>query len=145
MTATVESATTLATSSAPGPVTASERLRVLDILRGFAILGMIIVHFSGPDTVTEAQAVGGATGATMFQAMLWFVHEKAATTFTILFGVGFAIQLRRADVRREDVRWRFLRQLLGVAGFGVVAAALAGGDVLIGYAYAGVWLLFVRR
>ncbi len=146
MAATVQSAiTTPATPSTLGPVAASERLRLLDILRGFAILGMIIVHFSGPDTVTEAQAVGGPTGATIFQAMLWFVHEKAATTFTILFGVGFAIQLRRADARREDVRWRFLRRLLGVAAFGVVTAALAGAVTLIGYAYAGVWLLFVRR
>lgn len=128
-----------------GPVAPSERLPVLDILRGFAILGMIIVHFSGPDTVTEAQAIGGATGATIFQAMGWFVHNKATATFTILFGVGFAIQLRRADARREDVRWRFLRRLLGMAGFGVLTAALTRADTLIGYAYAGVWLLFVRR
>jgi uncharacterized protein len=70
---------------------------------------------------------------------------KAYSTFAILIGVSFAIHLRRADRRGEDVRWRFFRRLLGVWLFGAVTAALMGGADLMGYAWSGVWLLFVRR
>jgi uncharacterized protein len=130
----------------------SERLHVLDILRGFALLGMIVVHFYVFATLGfifnmrgDYAMDGGAIGATIRQAIGWFVTDKAHAMFAVLLGVGFAIQLRRADTRGEEVRWRFLRRLLGVAGFGVVTAALSGAIDLIGYAYSGVWLLFVRR
>ncbi len=135
---TLESGTTTAMPLTIGPIAPSERLPVLDILRGFAILGMFIVHFAD-----EAPG-GGAIGETIRQAMILFVENRAYATFAIMFGVGFAIQLHSADTRGEDVRWRFLRRLLGLVGFGVVAAALYSPQ-LIGYAYTGVWLLVVRR
>ena len=142
MTATPESATTPTTASDPGPIAASERLHVLDILRGFAILGMFIVHF------TRFAWAGGyqePVGSTIYQAMVWFGHPKAWGMFVILFGVSFAIQFRRADSLGVDVPWRFLRRLIGVAAFGVVTAALVGAIDLIGMAISGVCLLFVRR
>ncbi|MCX6542793.1 MAG: heparan-alpha-glucosaminide N-acetyltransferase domain-containing protein [Acidobacteria bacterium] len=107
---------------------------MLDILRGCAILGMVIVHF----WQGNPNEGGGALGAAINQGIGWFIAGKAATTFAILFGVGFAIQLQRADARGENGRWRFLRRLLGVALFGVLVAALAGVDTLIMYAVSGV-------
>ncbi len=152
MSPTRESAATPASASTTGPSVESERLHVLDILRGFALLGMIVVHFYVFATrgftfnmFAMGDYGGGAIGATIHQAIGWFVTDKAHAMFAVLFGVGFAIQLRRADARGEEVRWRFLRRLLGVAGFGVVTAALIGASDLIGYAYSGVWLLFLRR
>ena len=117
----------------------SDRLHVLDILRGFAILGMFIVHFD------DNASGGGPIGAIIQKAILWFVTEKSFATFAILFGVSFAIQLYKADARGEDVRWRFLRRLLGVLSFGVLARALSPATTLTTYAISGVWLLFVRR
>jgi uncharacterized protein len=141
MTATLESATIPATASIIGPIVESERLPVLDILRGFAILGMFLVH-----SQFNADAPGGgAVGATIQQAVDWFVQFKAYATFAILIGVSFAIHLRSADTRGEDVRWRFFRRLVGVWIFGAVTAALMGGADLMGYAWSGVWLLLVRR
>jgi len=130
------------TAFAAGPIAPPERLPVLDILRGVAILGMFIVILSGAE---GSDPGGGAIGATIQRAILWFGANKFATMFQILIGVGFAIQLRRADTRGEDIRWAFLRRLLGVAGFGVLIGALIGAVELIGYAYSGVWLLLVRR
>ncbi len=141
MTATVDSATIPATASTIGPIIESERLPVLDILRGFAILGMFLVHLEFNAGATG----GGAIGATIQQAVDWFVMTKAYATFAILIGVSFAIQLHRADARGEDVRWRFFRRLLGVWVFGAVTAALMGGADLMAYAWSGVWLLVVRR
>jgi len=136
------SAPTRVTAATIGPVTLSERLPVLDILRGFAILGMFIVHSMEKNPNDTS---GGPIGATVNHAITWLLVSKAYYTFAILFGVGFAIQLRRADARGENVRWRFLRRLLGVAAFGVLTAALFGAIDIIGYAWSGVWLLVVRR
>ena len=129
MTATTESATTPPTASTPGPIAASERLHVLDILRGFAILGMFIVHFTRFAWAGDYQE---PVGSTIYQAMVWFGHPKAWGMFVILFGVSFAIQFRRADSLGVDVPWRLLRRLIGVAAFGVVTAALVGAIDLIG-------------
>ena len=134
-----ESAPAQQAASTNGPIMESERLHVLDILRGFAILGMFIVHFD------DNASGGGPIGVTVQKAILWFVTEKGFATFAILFGVSFAIQLYKADTRGEDVRWRFLRRLLGVLGFGVLVHAISSATTLITYAFSGVWLLFVRR
>lgn len=141
MSATLESATIPATASQIGPIVESERLPVLDILRGFAILGMFIVHSQFNTGATG----GGSVGATIRQAVDWFVQTKAYATFAILIGVSFAIHLRSADTRGEDVRWRFGRRLIGVWVFGAVTAVLMGGADLMAYTWSGVWLLFVRR
>ncbi|MCA1603415.1 MAG: DUF418 domain-containing protein, partial [Acidobacteria bacterium] len=134
----------------PAPTSVeSERLHVLDILRGFAILGMFPVHFITSFFFrgeSRSATDGGAIGVVIFQVVVeWFVHNKGWAIFTILFGVGFAMQLRRADTHGEDARWRYLRRLLGVSGFGMVTAALVGATDLIGYVTSGLWLFIVRR
>lgn len=144
-----ESFTTPMTASTIGPTAESERLHVLDILRGFAILGMFLVHFITSFFFrgeSRSATEGGAVDAVVFQVVVeWFVHNKAWAIFTILFGVGFAMLLRRADTHGEGARWRYQRRLLGVAGFGMVTAALVGAIDLIGYLGSGLWLLIVRR
>ena len=134
-----------ATAFTPRPIAASERLPVLDILRGFALLGMIVVHFIQYFEPFEGARGGGRMGAAVYQAVYWFGVSKFSTTFTILIGVGFAVQLRRAEARGEEIRWRFLRRLLGIAGIGLLACALTGAFELVSYAVSGVWLLVVRR
>lgn len=130
------------TAPSTGPVAPGERLPVLDVLRGFAILGMVLVHFA---QFNPNRASGGAIGALINEVLKELVRGKAHAIFAILFGVGFAIQLQRADSRGEDGRWRFGRRLLGVALFGLLTAALSGFSDIIRYAESGVWLLFVRR
>ena len=78
-----------------GPVS-TDRLAVLDVLRGIALLGMFLVHFND-----HAQTGDAATGlaATYQSVVALFFEERFWTMFGILFGVGFAVQLRRAHVR----------------------------------------------
>src|SRR4051794_9840367 len=78
----------------PAPGTHAERIEVLDVLRGIALCGMIVVHFS------ERSADSDRGFAHAYQAFveLFFVTRFHAM-FAILFGVGFAVQLRRADAR----------------------------------------------
>jgi uncharacterized membrane protein YeiB len=119
--------------------TRSDRLGVLDVLRGIALLGMFLVHFN------DYSSGGGWAGGVYQQIALLFFDERFWTIFGILFGVGFAIQLRRADARGERFVGKYLRRLLALAGFGCIAHGVFGYNVLLGYAIWGVPLLLVRK
>lgn len=121
-----------------GPST--ERIQTLDVLRGLALLGMIVVH-SHNHTLEIVTGVNE-----LIRTAVWrLVEEKSHGTFALLFGAGFAIQLRRADARGGPFAGRYLRRLAVLFLFGVVAHAGFGYNVLIGYAIWGVPLLFIRR
>lgn len=123
-----------------GPIDTDERLHALDILRGLALSGMILVHFHQrmrlPATGFE-DLIGWA---------VWtLVEQKAWGVFAFLFGVGFAVLLRRLEARSAPVLPIYLRRLGTLAVFGVVAAVGFGFDILLSYACWGFVLLVVRR
>ena len=118
----------------------AERINVLDILRGIALLGMFFVHFS--DYSTDP---GGGFGHFYKRAVELLFSGRFYTMFAILFGVGFAVQLRRAEVRRDAFVPRYVRRILALAVFGFIAEAFFGFSVLLGYAIWGAPLLLVRR
>jgi uncharacterized protein len=125
---------------APAPVDSDERLHTLDILRGLALGGMILVHFhqrlERPVTGTEDLIGWG----------VWiFAEQKAWGTFAFLFGVGFAVLLRRLDARGVPVVPIYLRRLAALAAIGLVAQVALGFSVLFEYALWGLVLLLVRR
>jgi uncharacterized protein len=119
--------------------TRSDRLGVLDVLRGIALLGMFLVHFN------DYSSGGGGLAGVYQRIALLFFDERFWAIFGILFGVGFAIQLRRADARGERFVGKYLRRLLALAGFGFIAHGVFGFNVLLGYAIWGVPLLLVRK
>jgi uncharacterized protein len=118
---------------------APRRIASLDILRGFALLGMLIVHFH--DHSTEP---GGLDDAV--RVFVWrFIESKSHGTFALLFGAGFAIQLRRAEQQGRPFAAIYLRRLAVLALFGFAAHAFFGFNVLLGYAVWGVPLMLIRR
>ena len=118
---------------------ARDRIQALDILRGTALLGMFVVHFHMHSTEP-----GGVED--VVRTLIWrLVESKAHGTFALLFGAGFAIQLRRAEAGGRPFTTVYLRRLLALAGFGAVAHAGFGYNVLLGYAVWGVPLLVIRR
>ncbi|MBI3208502.1 MAG: DUF418 domain-containing protein [Candidatus Solibacter usitatus] len=117
----------------------SDRIVILDLLRGIALLGMILVHFN--DKAMATSGLGKFTSA--FVEL--FVENKSYTTFAMLFGVGFALQIRAAQARGEASQLRLLRRLLGLGLFGIIAEGVFGFGVLIGYAMWGVPLLVMWR
>ena len=130
----------LAAPGSPAPIDADERLHALDILRGFALAGMILVHFHQR---LEKPASGVEDLIGWF---VWiFVEQKAWGTFAFLFGVGFAVLLRRLQARGTPVVPLYLRRLAGLALFGLIAQVGLGFHVLLGYACWGLVLLAVRH
>jgi uncharacterized protein len=127
-------------SADPAIAPSSDRIQALDVLRGLALLGMIVVHFH----IHTLETVTGINE--LLRTLVWrLVEEKSHGTFALLFGAGFAIQLRRADARGGPFAGRYLRRLAVLFLFGVIAHAGFGYNVLIGYAVWGVPLLFIRR
>ena len=122
------------------PLDPGERIVTLDILRGLALFFMILVHFH--------QFMRIETGG-LDDLIGWIVYvgieQKAWGTFAFLFGVGFAVLLRRLEARGVAPGPVFLRRLAVLALFGIAAQVLFGFSILFAYATMAVWLLVVRR
>jgi len=126
--------------SRPAPLAAAERIHALDILRGFALFGMILVHFHQKMRI-DATGLEDLIGWGVYV----LVEQKAWGTFAFLFGVGFAVLLRRLEARGAPVTRIYLRRLATLALFGIVADVGFGFQILTAYAAWGLALLVVRR
>jgi uncharacterized protein len=123
----------------------SDRIVTLDILRGFALFGMIFVHFHQEFRLTT-EGVARYFGETRIGTIAWMgVEQKAWGTFAFLFGVGFAVLMRRAEERQQPVVAFYLRRLATLAVIAVTLDVLTGFTVLLEYAMWGVPLLFIRK
>lgn len=132
------------------PVKAEERILVLDALRGFALLGVILINlwsFSGyswlsPDQKQELPTYWIDQWVDILLSVL--INTKFITLFSILFGVGFAIQLDRAKAKGIAFKAYFLKRMLLLLLIGCFHAYLFWfGDILRHYALSGIMLLFV--
>jgi uncharacterized protein len=121
------------------PVDPSDRIYSLDILRGLALLGMFVVHFH-----VNSREPGGIDD--IVRTLIWrLVETKSHGIFALLFGAGFAIQLRRAEQRGAPFVGIYLRRLAVLAVLGAAAHAFFGFNVLLGYAVWAVPLLLIRH
>lgn len=133
------------------PVSAQERIDVIDILRGMALFGILTANmrgFTAPD-----QVYGGYGINRLFPANYEWVSQAIETTvfqgkfitlFSFLFGLGFAVQMTRAQERGRSVSF-YPRRLAILLGIGLVHALLIWfGDILVTYAAIG-FLLFLFR
>jgi uncharacterized protein len=135
------------------PVTARERVVTLDILRGIALLGVVIANvwlwFSGIFFLLPGirdELVRLSLDAVVFNAIGILVAGKAVSTFSFLFGLGFAVQMLRAEERGVAIAPVYLRRLAVLLLFGAVHGFLLWyGDILMLYAVLGVVLLLSRR
>ena len=108
------------------PNASPERIECLDILRGFALLGMFMVHF-------HMQSTDPGGFDEVVRVLIWrLVETKSHGTFALLFGAGFAIQLRRAEAQGRPFTGIYLRRLAVLALLGFAAHAFFGYNVLLG-------------
>ncbi len=134
----------------PGPVAPAERILVLDVLRGFALLGIAIINMSGfksPDhAVAPEQMFPGLLNLMASWLIDVFGNGKFNAIFSFLFGVGLTIQLERAEARQAPFVGLYLRRLAILLALGLIHLFLIwNGDVLHIYAVLGLALLLCRR
>jgi uncharacterized protein len=129
----------VATSS---PVAPAERIVSLDLLRGFALFGVLLSNLNDWYGTTDP---AGWLDSSLAFLQSWLLESRFYTLLGFVFGVGFAIQLARADSRGEDVRPVFYRRMLALFAFGVAHVVfLWRGDILIQYALLGCFLVLFR-
>lgn len=132
------------------PVSSVERIISMDVLRGLALLGILISNmqvFSQP-----LEDFGYRGGLWLGWADRWadwitvfLVEGKFYPLFSFLFGLGFSIQMDRAVARGLDFRATYRRRLFILMGFGLAHGILLWeGDVLLAYAVCGFFLLLFR-
>lgn len=133
------------------PTTTGERLDVLDILRGFALLGILLVNmgiFSFPflAQITGTPRGDGALDRVAEFAVTWLATGKFYPLFSLLFGAGMALQMARIEEHGGRVGRFMARRLLILTGFGLLHALLIwNGDILFVYGLVGLALVLFRR
>lgn len=134
------------------PVRKKERFAILDILRGFALVGIAVANFPEfalftflkPDAVAAMPTAGADRWVRFLQYV--FVDGKFYTIFSLLFGIGFSIIISNA-MRRGASGFRiFYRRMAILLGFGFVHLMFIwSGDILMLYALMGMLLPLFRN
>jgi uncharacterized protein len=133
-----------------GPVNLSERILFIDILRGMALFGILAANmrafFAPLDAYGTIGVLFHSRADILAQAFVdTFIQGKFISIFSFLFGMGFAIQLSRAEARGVRFLGFYPRRLLALALFGLIHGILIwAGDILLTYAISGAILLLFR-
>lgn len=148
---------TLLQADAVAPVAAQERLESLDVLRGAAVLGILLMNIlsfglamGGGWNPSETALNGGNTRANL---AFWFTSQiffegKMRCLFSLLFGAGAALFIRRGTERGGGLRVAdiYYRRTLWLLLFGVLHAYFIwAGDILYAYAIFGLMLFPLRQ
>ncbi len=128
------------------PASKAERIQIVDALRGFAIWGILMVNidaFTGAYRVISADPINGALKDFIIEV---FFMNKFYSLFSLLFGLGLAIQMSRAEAKGRPFIPLYVRRLLWLAAFGSLHAILFWNrDILVEYAILGLLVLPLRK
>lgn len=132
------------------PISLSERIEILDVLRGLAVGGILIGNmqwFSGYGMMPEAMAQQGPLVDRITHFLVhFFIEGKFYSIFSFLFGFGFALQIARAEERGDLKASLFKRRLFWLLVIGLLHAYLLwAGDILSIYAVMGFLLILFRK
>ena len=134
----------------PAPVAPSERIEAIDVVRGFAVLGILLMNILAFGLPFQAYSDPSADGATQgidfaaFVGVELFAEGVFRALFSMLFGAGVAILATGERAKSAGVYYR--RQFL-LLGFGLLDTfvLLWTGDILVLYALVGLVLYPIRN
>jgi len=133
------------------PVPQAERIQILDILRGFALFGILLVNMPLFNRPFQTILFPADPAAPWFdRGAKWLIHflgeGKFYALFSLLFGLGLTLLMGRIEGRGGRFVPLYLRRLLVLLGIGIIHAFLIWmGDILIMYALLGFLLLLFRK
>ena len=134
------------------PLDAARRIGSIDVLRGFALLGILVMNiqsFSMPDAAyLNPSAYGDLTGANRW---VWivshlFTDQKMMGIFSMLFGAGILLMSRRVEARRQQPGPLHYRRMAWLILFGLLHGHLLwAGDILWFYGVGGLVVYLFRK
>jgi uncharacterized protein len=128
-----------------------QRLAHLDVLRGFALLGILLVNFEWFTRPLQAIVLAGEESLAGLdlvaaQAVATLGEGKFYPLFSILFGAGFALMLERARDRDAPFWGVYLRRLAVLLVFGLAHMLLVwSGDILLVYSLSAFVMILLFR
>lgn len=124
------------------PLTNRARIEVVDALRGFALLGVILANIP----FEETGGLAGKLDSQMLFLYHFLIDKKFITIFSMLFGFGFYIQMKRAEATNIGfTRYFTIRMLLLFAIGCIHTFVIWNGDILRAYAFGGILLMLIRK
>lgn len=138
------------------PISFTDRVHEIDGVRGFALLGILMMNIMSFASPMMQQSIEGGEGIKVFTGDLqneWtimfintFVTTNFYTMFSFLFGLGFYIFLSRAIDKGYAAKGMYIRRISLLLLFGVAHGIfLWYGDILWTYAVAGIFLLLFYK
>jgi len=134
------------------PVAETERLEAIDLLRGVAVLGILLVNmqwFAMPNAAAvNPYALGtpSPTDLRVWFAIELFAESKFITVFSLLFGAGVVLMTGRLESRGVSPARVHYRRMAWLLVFGLIHAyVLWHGDILVLYAVCGMLIYPLRR
>ncbi|MDH4092247.1 MAG: DUF418 domain-containing protein [Cyclobacteriaceae bacterium] len=146
--------TSLAAQVELTPISLADRINSLDVIRGIALLGILLMNITGfglAYAYSDPTSSGGATG---WNLNVWimdnmFFEGTMRGLFTMLFGAGFILQTSRGEEKGGGIAVAdiYYRRVLWLLLFGIihVYVMLWYGDILYPYAIFGLMLFPVRN
>ena len=148
-------------SDVPGPVATAERISAIDVLRGVAVLGILVInidYFALPHADKSAAGTEwagvfwpselSARGLAAWIAVRALFEGRMRAIFSMLFGASAVLLTTRLEGRGQDARVAdiYYRRTLWLLLFGVLHAYLLWeGDILYSYAVGGLVLFPFRK
>ena len=127
------------------PLSGTNRDTSLDILRGFAIVGVLFM-FCVSDIGTAPDYVNSLADEIVGWFKYILVEGRMYTMLILIFGIGFHVQIRKAELQGVSILPPFLRRLAGLLIIGFIhAIILSRRDILMFYALTGLALLPIRN
>lgn len=142
--------TNIATTNAP--VAPSERIVSIDVLRGFAVLGILIMNIQSFAMIEAAYINPTAYGNLMgLNKWVWilshiFANQKFMTIFLILFGVGIVLMTSKAESKGRSAAGLHYRRTVWLLVIGMIHAYLLWhGDILVTYGLCALVTFLFRK
>ncbi|NQZ12499.1 MAG: hypothetical protein HRT35_35545, partial [Algicola sp.] len=140
------------TDTIASPIQQTTRINHLDILRGFALLGILLMNIQGFSMPGAAYlnptAWGDLQGINLF---VWsfshlFADQKFMGLFSILFGAGICLFADRAEAKYGKSAALHYKRNLWLLLFGLIHAHFIWyGDILYSYALCSFWVYLLRN
>ena len=124
------------------PLENKKRIEAVDALRGFALLGILIANIP----FAEVSSSTGNINAILNFLFHLLIDKKFISIFSILFGFGVYIQMKRAEEKNVGFKKYFVFRMVLLYAIGSVHAfVIWNGDILRAYAFGGIILMFIRK
>ncbi len=131
------------------PTAQNDRNTVVDVIRGFALAGVLVVNFGSYISQQTPESILRSTASSIDSILILindvFFEWKFMTLFSMLFGYGFGLILQSLERKNINPNFFFLKRMFWLFMFGCIHTLFWWGDVLHLYAISGMVLLAFRN